>query len=82
MGYCLIRSSSYEDAAGAYEKANEIEPDNADGWAGLGNAYLGMQELDRAEQAFRRAEQIDPDNATMRKGMELLEQARAAASQR
>lgn len=82
LGYCHLRSSRYEDAAQAYEKANEIEADNADGWAGLGNAYLGLEDLDAAEQAFQRAKKIDPDNATMRKGMELLEQARAAASQR
>lgn len=82
LGYCHIRASRYAEAASAYETANEVEPDNADGWAGLGNAYLGLEKLDLAERAFRRAEQIDPDNATMRKGMELLEQARAAASQR
>lgn len=79
LGYCQIRDAQYEQAAQSYQRANEIEKENADGWAGLGNAYLGLERLDDAQRAFERARSIDPQNPTMRKGMELLEQARSAS---
>jgi cytochrome c-type biogenesis protein CcmH/NrfG len=52
------------------------EPKNADGWAGLGQAYLGLRNLDDAEAAFRKAQAIDPNNATLKRGMDTLNKAR------
>jgi hypothetical protein len=39
---------------------------------------LGLQDWGAAEHAFGRARAIDPANATLRKGSELLERAKAA----
>jgi tetratricopeptide (TPR) repeat protein len=80
LGFCRIRSADYRAAAKAYEAAVKAEPANADGWAGLGNAYLGLQDWDAAQKAFERARAIDPANSTMKKGMELLSQARRGAA--
>ncbi|MDZ4803701.1 MAG: tetratricopeptide repeat protein [Candidatus Eisenbacteria bacterium] len=80
VAYCQIRGGRYAEAAKSYEAATRAEPGNADGWAGLGNAYLGLSRLDASEEAFRKAMVIDPRNVTMKKGMELLEKARASQS--
>ena len=76
--YCLIRTARYQEAMEAYRGWTELEPENADAWAGLGNAWLGLQDLDRAEEAFLRARALDAQNPTMKKGMELIEKARGA----
>lgn len=76
LGFCYIRAANYAEAARIYRQATEADPGNADGWAGLGNAYLGQEDYGAAEQAFNKAKSIDPDNVTMRKGLELLNQAR------
>jgi len=61
-----------------YEAAARAEPENADGWAGLGNANLGLQNWEAAEAAFVKARAIDPNNPTMKKGWELLQNAKQA----
>ncbi len=81
LGYCAIRRGDYAQATRHYRAATEAEPGNADGWAGLGNAHLGRSELDAAATAFRRAGAIEPDNVTLKRGLELLEQARRAGRQ-
>jgi tetratricopeptide (TPR) repeat protein len=81
LAWCRLRRADYGEAARLYRAATEAEPDNAEAWAGLGNAQLGNGQLDAAEQALRRARAIDPANAAMKKGFELLEQARGAPGQ-
>lgn len=80
LAYCQIRRGAYGEAARSYRASAEAEPGNADGWAGLGNAYLGLQKWDAAGEAFQRARAIDPNNASMKKGLELLEKARAGTT--
>jgi tetratricopeptide (TPR) repeat protein len=79
LGFCYIRAANYAEAARIYRQATEADPGNADGWAGLGNAYLGQEDYSAAEQAFNKAKGIDPNNVTMKKGLELLNQARQEA---
>ncbi len=79
LGYCLLRGADYADAAEAYRAATALDPDNADGWAGLGSAELGRERLDAAETAFARARQLDPSNVMLKKGAEILDQARNKA---
>ena len=81
LGFCYIRQAKYVEAVEIYRAATTADPGNADGWAGLGNANLGRENLAAAEEAFRKAGSIDPDNVTMRKGLELLNQAKQAASE-
>ena len=60
----------------AYREATEAEPGNAEGWAGLGNANLGLKDWAAAETAFQKARNLDANNPTMLKGLELLEELR------
>jgi tetratricopeptide (TPR) repeat protein len=78
LGFCAIRKARYAEAARMYEAAARAEPGNADGWAGLGNANLGLQNWEAAEAAFVKARAIDPNNPTMKKGWELLQNAKQA----
>ena len=79
LGFCYIRAAKYVEAARIYRQATEADPANADGWAGLGNAYLGQENYSAAEQAFAKAKAIDPNNVAMKKGLDLLNQARQEA---
>ncbi|MGX9728736.1 MAG: tetratricopeptide repeat protein [Candidatus Electronema sp. VV] len=42
-------------ALAAYQKAVQLDPDNADGWIWLGNLLERTEELAQAEEAFRKA---------------------------
>lgn len=79
IGFCRIRAADYAGAVTMYRDATRADADNADGWAGLGSAQLGLENLAEAETAFARARSIDASNVMLRKGTELLEQAKAAA---
>jgi Flp pilus assembly protein TadD len=81
LGFCHLRRGDYREAIRVYRQATAAEPEVADGWAGLGNAQLGAGDLDGAEQSLRKARSLDPDNPAMKKGFEILEQARKASSE-
>jgi tetratricopeptide (TPR) repeat protein len=78
VGFSCLRAADYQGAVKAYTEAANVEPNDADGWAGLGNAQLGLGNLDTAESAFARARSLDPRNVMLQKGTELLNQARSA----
>jgi len=50
----------WSQAAGYYEKAVEVEPNDADLLTDLGTAYRGMGQPDKALGAFARASAADP----------------------
>jgi tetratricopeptide (TPR) repeat protein len=51
----LAYMNNTKEALAAYQKAVELDPDNADGWNGLGNLLLRTGELAQAEMAYRKA---------------------------
>ena len=55
LGALLMDMNKYMDAIGAYEKATQLEPKNAEAWAGLGNANARAMYPERAVQAFERS---------------------------
>ena len=57
----LIEMNKHMDAIATYEKATELEPKNAQAWAGLGNAYGRSMYPERAVQAFERSIAINSD---------------------
>jgi tetratricopeptide (TPR) repeat protein len=79
LAFCAIRKSDFSEAARLYQAATAADPGNADGWAGLGNARLGLKDYDAAEAAFQKARAIDPENSTLKKGLELLNNARKSS---
>jgi tetratricopeptide (TPR) repeat protein len=76
LGFCQIREGRYGDAADTYGAATRADPRSAEGWVGRGNALLGLGDLSGAERAFERAREIDPGNISLRRGLELLQQAK------
>ncbi|MEZ5066404.1 MAG: tetratricopeptide repeat protein [bacterium] len=80
LGFCRLRGADYAGAADTYAAATRAEPGNADAWAGLGLAQLGLEKWDEAAKSFDRAAAIDPGNSTLRRGRELLEQARSGTA--
>ncbi|MGQ0721858.1 MAG: tetratricopeptide repeat protein [Candidatus Eiseniibacteriota bacterium] len=80
LGFCQIRQGRYADAADTYAAATRAEPGNAEAWVGKGNALLGLGDLAGAEQAFEHARKIEPENRSLRKGLELLQQAKESGA--
>jgi tetratricopeptide (TPR) repeat protein len=80
LGFCQIREGRYADAADTYAAATRAEPGSAEAWVGKGNALLGLGDLAGAEQAFERARKIEPENRSLRKGLELLQQAKESGA--
>ncbi len=56
------RYPNYRRAASHFLKAVEIHPEYAPAWSGLGEAYIMMDEFDKAENAFTKAIEADPNS--------------------
>jgi len=59
-----ILQRNYQQALYYFEKALEIEPDNARENSGIGNTYAGMQEYQKAIPYLEKAIKIDPSDDT------------------
>ena len=59
-GAFLLQKRTFEAAATEYQAAIELLPEEAAFHMGLGWAFLGLQEPDRAVGALRRARDLDP----------------------
>jgi serine/threonine protein kinase/tetratricopeptide (TPR) repeat protein len=60
IGDFHLRTGSYPDAALAFQRVLELDPENVDAYLGLGKAYDFQGEFGKAEQSFRHAVQISP----------------------
>jgi Flp pilus assembly protein TadD len=67
------------EAAAAFERATELDPNNTSFWTNLGNARRALGDLTGAERAYTRALQINPGYADAANGMGviLVQQQRA-----
>jgi len=63
LGVFLERTGRHMAAAGRYQLAAQIEPQNATFHFNLGNAFLKQKLFAEAAAAFRRAADLAPDNA-------------------
>lgn len=59
LGGLLLDMNKYVDAIAAFEKATELEPENAEAWGGLGNANGRAMYPEKAVQAFEKSIAID-----------------------
>ena len=60
LAHLYLVSGRSEQAAALYREAIRTDPDNADGYMGLGEALDGAQKRVDAERAFRQAVQVEP----------------------
>lgn len=60
LAHLYLVSGRSEEAAALYRAAIRADPDNADGYMGLGEALEGARHPTEAEQAFRQAVQLEP----------------------
>ena len=54
LGDLLRGTGRYEEALAVFRTVLEMEPERADGWAGVGAVYAEQGRLDDALQAYRR----------------------------
>ena len=59
FGQLTISFRGYEDAARAFSRARELQPDNYDAIIGLGAAQRGLSQFDEAEATYRAAIQLE-----------------------
>ena len=60
LGNLYFDVQMWDQAAGYYEKAVEVQPNDPDLLTDLGTTYRGMGQLDRALDTFARASALDP----------------------
>jgi cytochrome c-type biogenesis protein CcmH len=68
VGWAYAQSGDAASSAGAYRKAAEIEPDNAENWSSLGEALQtgSTKVVPEAEAAFRKALALDASDPRAR----------------
>lgn len=60
LGVRYLSESNYEEAIIAFTAAIEIDPKQAPAYVGRGDAHMGMEDYDLAEQDFNKALELDP----------------------
>jgi cytochrome c-type biogenesis protein CcmH len=62
VGWAYAQAGNAEEAAAAYRKAAQLEPDNGENWSSLGEVLqsASTRVVPEAAAAFRKAVQIDP----------------------
>jgi tetratricopeptide (TPR) repeat protein len=56
-------AKQFKIAQNAYQKATELDPENAGGYAGLGSAKLAMKDFGGAVEAYLKATALSPKNS-------------------
>jgi tetratricopeptide (TPR) repeat protein len=72
IGLLAADEDRSRDAAAEFQRAAEIDPNNASYWANLGNARRALDDRAGAEQAYRRALEVDAREADAANGLGVL----------
>lgn len=82
LGDCLLAADKARDARGAYTKASEMNPKNAQAWIGLAQSALKLGDATRAALSARAAVDADPTSldAAMVLGYALLRDGKTQES--
>jgi tetratricopeptide (TPR) repeat protein len=59
----------HRDSVEAFRRVTELEPRDAPGWTGLGNAYSFAGDVEQAREAYARAVALDPRAAGAQMGL-------------
>jgi len=60
LGNIFDRDDQHKEAVQAYQRAIELDPDNAQNWADLGDTLFKMGSPDEAVLAYNKAVELDP----------------------
>lgn len=58
----LVQEGEYDQAEQIYRQLTIVEPDNSQGYIGLGSSLLLQNRLDEAQLAYQHAIELDPDD--------------------
>jgi Flp pilus assembly protein TadD len=72
LGNVHYRAGRFHEALAEYNKAVELNPDDARVWSGMAGAYKALGRLDEAFRAIERALSIDPGNASLYNNLGML----------
>jgi tetratricopeptide (TPR) repeat protein len=62
QGQELLESENYQEAIDSFDRAIEIDPNNADSWSNRGFTLSKLNKYQEAIDSYDRALKIDPDN--------------------
>jgi tetratricopeptide (TPR) repeat protein len=80
LGWSRLKAADCKEAVRLFTTASESGPKNAENWVGLGSAAVCANDHATATKAFEKARQIDPESASVKKGLDLLAQARKGST--
>ena len=80
-GNALYKSKQYDKALEQYNKASELQPDNANVFYNQGNNYAQLQQFDKAIESYNKALALDPGMALASENKKLLEQIKKQQQQ-
>lgn len=60
LGSALLKQGRREEALATFDKAVQLEPDNADLWKKLGDLLIGIERLDEAVLTYQHALKLNP----------------------
>ncbi len=80
--FIYLKRKDYGTAETILLKATALDPGNPDGWAALGNAQSGLNQVDAGIQSFQKALEISPNHETALRGLEALRTAKALTDNR
>jgi tetratricopeptide (TPR) repeat protein len=62
LGQIAMEREEYDLALSHYQRVTEIQPDNAENWSNLAEAYAHLGDVTEAEANYRRAIELQPDD--------------------
>jgi len=62
LGQIAMEREQYDQALSHYQRVTEIQPDNAENWSSLAEAYTKLGDISEAEANYRHAIELQPDN--------------------
>ncbi len=62
LGEIATKRHLHEEALHHYQRVAELQPDAVDSWVDLAEAYVNLDNLDKAETCYRHAIELDPDD--------------------
>jgi len=69
LGEIAMAHELPDEALAHFRRATELQPDLSESWAGLGQVYSDLGDLQEAETHFRHAIELEPGNVSLYRGL-------------